>query len=185
MLLSLIGYLFCLALGAWGFYLTGVQVAHGAMTTSLDNLFLTMFAALMGVTCFGFLAWRFLPVVTAEAGTGGPAGAGAPARYVLPADPDYVDEHIPLFWKVWFGLVALTLVEVFLAYVQIAGLMVMLAILMLLSAIKAAMIMMSFMHLQFDHRLLKWIVAVPAVICILIMCGYFFPDAYLLFDLRP
>ena len=78
MLLSLIGYLFCLALGIWGFYVTGLQLAHGTMTASLDNLFLTMFAALMGVTCFGYLAWRFFPAVTA--GGGGPSGAAAGAK---------------------------------------------------------------------------------------------------------
>ena len=179
MLLSLIGYLFCLALGIWGFYVTGLQVLHGSLTASLDNLFLTMFAALMGVTCFGFLAWRFYPALAAGAGAG---GAPAKAGYVLPEDPAFVDPHIPLFWKIWIGLIGLTLVEVLLAYFQLAGVLVMLAILLALSAIKAGMIMMSFMHLQFDHKHLKWVVVIPAGACILIMCFYFFPDAYLILD---
>lgn len=181
MLLSLIGYLFCLAIGIWGFYTAGLQVAHGTMTASLDSLFLTMFAALMGVTCFGYLAWRFYPAVTA----GGAASAGAaPAKaaYVLPEDPTYVDAHIPMFKKVWYALIALTAIEVILAYFQIAGVLVMLAILLALSVMKAGMIMMSFMHLQFDHKLLKWIVVLPAGACIVIMCGYFFPDAYLILE---
>ncbi len=181
MLLSLIGYLFCLVLGIWGFYVTGVQLAHGTLTVSLDNLFLTMFAALMGVTCFGYLAWRFYPALT---GSGGGAAPAVP-RFALPEDPAYEDAHISLFNKVWIGLLALTAVEVLLAYVQIAGLLVMLAILLVLSLVKAAMIMLSFMHLQFDHKHLKWIVVIPAGGCILIMCGYFFPDAFRLFDLRP
>ena len=183
MLLSLIGYIFCLLLGIWGFYITGAQLAQGTLTASLDNLFLTLFAALMGVTCFGYLAWRFYPALTAPAAGGG--SAPAPAGYVLPADPVYQDAHIPLFNKVWLGLLILTAVEVLLAYVQIAGVIIMLVILLVLSLIKAGMIMMSFMHLQFDHRHLKWIVVVPAIACIAIMCGYFFPDAFRLLNLRP
>lgn len=183
MLLSLIGYLFCLLLGIWGFYVTGVQVVHGTLTASLDNLFLTMFAGLMGVTCFGYLAWRFYPALTAPSAGGG-AAAAAP-RYVLPEDPAFEDAHLPLFWKVWIGLLILTAVEVLLAYVQIAGVVIMLIILLVLSVIKAGMIMASFMHMQFDHKHLKWIVVVPAVGCIAIMCFYFFPDAMMLLELRP
>lgn len=177
MLLSLIGYLFCLALGAWGFVTTGQLLASGNITATLDNLFLALFAALMGVTCFGYLAWRFYPALAS-------VGAGAPA-YALPEDPPYTDAHLPLFNKIWIGLLVLTAIEVVLAYVQIAGLLVMLAILLLLSLVKAGMIMSTFMHLQFDNKLLALIVVIPAVACILIMCGYFFPDSFRLVDLRP
>ncbi len=182
MLISLVGYLFCLTLGVWGFATFGQLLAHGTITNSLDNLFLAMFAALMGVTCFGYVAWRFYPALS------GPAAAGASAAgsgYVLPVDPEFADSHMPLFWRIWGGLVALTAVEVVLAYVQIAGLMIMLVILLFLSVVKAGMIMLTFMHLSFDNRWLKWVVVVPAVACITIMCGYFFPDSYLLLDLRP
>lgn len=182
MLLSLIGYLFCLVLGIWGFYVAGVELLHGTLTASLDNLFLALFAALMGVTCFGYLAWRFYPALTAP-GSGGAATAAR--RFVLPEDPPYEDAHLPLFNKVWIGLLVLTAIEVLLAYVQIAGVVIMLIILLVLSVIKAGMIMASFMHLQFDHKHLKWVVVVPAVGCIAIMCFYFFPDAMLLLELRP
>lgn len=182
MLLSLIGYLFCLVLGFWGFYVAGVQLVQGTLTASLDNLFLTLFAALIGVTCFGYLAWRFYPALAAPASGG---AAAAPSRFVLPEDPPYEDAHLPLFNKVWIGLLALTALEVLLAYVQIAGVVIMLIILLVLSVIKAGMIMASFMHLQFDHKHLKWVVVVPAVGCIAIMCFYFFPDAMLLLELRP
>ena len=184
MLISLIGYLFCLALGVWGFYVTGTQILQGTLVSSLDNLFLTLFAAVMGVTAFGFLAWRFVPVVRA----GGPSSAGAAAvktPYVLPADPEFADPHMPMFNKVWGGLLVLTILEVLLAYWQIAGVMIMLIILLVLSVVKAAMIMSRFMHLHFDHPHLSWIVVAPAVICIGVMCGYFFPDSFRLLDLRP
>ncbi len=181
MLLSLIGYLFCLALGVWGFATTGQLIAHGTIAATLDNLFLAMFAALMGVTCFGYLAWRFLPVVIAPAAAAA-GGVAAPA-FALPEDPAYTDSHMPLFNKIWLGLLVLTAIEVLLAYVQIAGLLVMLFILLFLSLVKAGMIMGTFMHLMFDHKTLSWIVVVPAAACICIMCGYFFPDSFRLLDL--
>lgn len=180
MLLSLIGYLFCLALGAWGFYIAGASVLSGTLAASLDNLFMTLFAGLMGVTAFGYLAWRFYPALSAA----GTAATGA-ARYVLPEDPEYVDSHIPMFNKIWIGLLVLTFIEVLLAYVQIAGVLVMLAILMILSLMKAGMIMAQFMHLSFDHKHLTYIVVVPAVLCIVILCLYSFPDAFRLLSLRP
>lgn len=183
MLLSLIGYLFCLALGVWGFAIAGSQLANHTFATSLDNLFMTMFAGLMGVTAFGYLAWRFYPAFSGGGATG--AGGDAAPAYVLPEDPPYEDAHMPMFNMVWLGLLVLTALEVVLAYVQIAGVMVMLAILLILSAVKAAMIMSRFMHLHFDHPLLSKIVVVPAMICILVMCGYFFPDSFRLLELRP
>ena len=180
MLLSLIGYLFCLALGAWGFYIAGASVLSGTLAASLDNLFMTLFAALMGVTAFGYLAWRFYPALSA-AGTAAPGAT----RYVLPEDPEYVDSHIPMFNKIWIGLLVLTAIEVLLAYVQIAGVLVMLAILLILSLMKAGMIMAQFMHLSFDHKHLTYIVVIPAVLCIVILCLYAFPDAFRLLTLRP
>ncbi len=183
MLLSLIGYLFCLALGIWGFYVTGTQLAQGTLTSTLDNLFLTLFAALMGVTALGYLVWRFYPALTSGAAASGESAGTAP--FILPEDPVYEDSHIPLFNKIWIGLLAFTALEVVLAYVQIASAGVMLAILLILSLVKAAMIMACFMHLKFDHSLLSWIVVAPALACIVLMCGYFFPDSYRLLELRP
>ncbi len=89
--------------------------------------------------------------------------------------------HKGLFIKVWIGLLALTLVEVVLAYIQF-DFVVMLTLLMGLSLVKAAMIMAYFMHLRFDQPVLAWTVGVPLVACILIMIGYFFPDGYRILD---
>ena len=90
--------------------------------------------------------------------------------------------HRGLFIKVWIGLLALTLVEVLLAYIQF-GVVMMLTLLMGLSLIKAAMIMAYFMHLKFDRPVLSWTVAVPLVACILIMMAYFFPDGYRILEI--
>lgn len=182
MIVSLIGYLFTLALGIWGVATSAQLVAGGALTASLDNLFLTLFAALMAVLSFGYLAWRFYPSNLAPAGAS--VAGGAPVEsYVLPADPPYEDSHITVFNKIWVGLLALTVIEVVLAYVQLATVLVMLAILIVLSVIKAGMIMGWFMHLKFDHPVFTWILVVPTVACILIMCGYFFPDSFRVLEL--
>ncbi len=90
--------------------------------------------------------------------------------------------HKGLFIKVWIGLLALTLVEVLLAYIQF-GVVMMLTFLMGLSLIKAGMIMAYFMHLKFDRPVLSWTVAVPLVACILIMMAYFFPDGYRILEI--
>ena len=90
--------------------------------------------------------------------------------------------HRGLFIKVWIGLLALTLVEVLLAYIQF-GVVLMLTLLMGLSLIKAGMIMAYSMHLKFDRPVLSWTVAVPLVACILIMMAYFFPDGYRILEI--
>ncbi len=181
MIVSLIGYLFTFALGIWGVATFAQLIAGGALAASLDNLFLTLFSALMAVLSFGYLAWRFNP---SKLGPAAVAGSGVSVEpYVLPEDPVYKDAHIPIFNKIWMGLLALTLIEVVLAYVQIAGVLVMLMILLVLSVIKAGMIMGWFMHLKFDHPIFSWVVVAPAAACILIMCGYFFPDSFRLLEL--
>ena len=86
--------------------------------------------------------------------------------------------------KVWAGLLALTLVEVLLAYVHVApGLM--LALLMVFSVAKAAMIMGYFMHLKFDKPALTWMLVPPLVACIVVMVAYLLPDSLRALSLRP
>jgi cytochrome c oxidase subunit 4 len=85
---------------------------------------------------------------------------------------------------VWIGLVAITGLEVFLAYKQLQP-SVMLSILVVLSLIKAAMIMSYFMHLKYERfTLVLWLV--PAMIfCISMMFIFFFPEAFRLLQMRP
>jgi cytochrome c oxidase subunit 4 len=92
------------------------------------------------------------------------------------------ESHKPLFIKIWIGLLALTLIEVVLAYIQFDEI-IMLTLLMGLSIVKAVMIMAYFMHLKFDGPLLSWTVSFPLVACILIMMGYFFPDSFRILDI--
>jgi cytochrome c oxidase subunit IV len=85
---------------------------------------------------------------------------------------------------VWVGLVAITGLEVFLAYEALQP-TVMLSILVALSLVKAALIMSYFMHLKFEKfTLVLWIV--PAMIfCICMMFIFFFPEALRLVEMRP
>jgi len=85
---------------------------------------------------------------------------------------------------VWVGLVAITGLEVFLAYKELQP-VVMLTALAALSVVKAAMIMAYFMHLKFEKfTLVLWLV--PAMIfCICMMFIFFFPEAFRLLQMRP
>ena len=90
---------------------------------------------------------------------------------------DHSESHSALFIKVWVALLVLTLVEILLAYIQLAQ-VAMITLLMGLSLVKTGLIMAFFMHLKFDKPALSWLLCVPMVACLLIMVGYFFPDSY-------
>ena len=83
---------------------------------------------------------------------------------------------------VWGALLALTAVEVFLAYIQL-NLTLMLIIVMGLSIIKAALIMAYFMHLKFE-RLSFVLTIVPALVVLLCLFAIFFPDSFRLHEMR-
>jgi cytochrome c oxidase subunit 4 len=85
---------------------------------------------------------------------------------------------------VWIGLVLITFLEVFLAYKALEP-TVMLTVLVILSVIKAALIMSYFMHLKFEKfALVLWLI--PATIfCICMMFIFFFPEAFRLLQMRP
>ena len=85
---------------------------------------------------------------------------------------------------VWVGLVAITGLEVFLAYKALRP-TVMLAILVVLSLVKAALIMSYFMHLKFEKfTLVLWLIPVT-IFCICMMFIFFFPEALRLVEMRP
>lgn len=89
-----------------------------------------------------------------------------------------------LFLQVWAWLLALTAIEVFLAYLRLHP-SLMLTILVGLSLIKSALIISYFMHLRFE-RLGLFLLIIPALVfCICVMLIVFFPDARRLVELRP
>lgn len=82
--------------------------------------------------------------------------------------------HTP-FLMVWGALLILTGVEVFLAYEQLAA-MTMLSILLVLSFIKAALIILYFMHMKFEMARMRRVMMAALVICLGLM-SMFFADA--------
>jgi cytochrome c oxidase subunit IV len=93
------------------------------------------------------------------------------------------EEGKRLYVMVWLGLLALTAVEVVLAYVQMFSTEGMLLILMFLSLIKAGLIVGYFMHLRFEKRTLVWSL-IPAVTVVIMLLFIFFPDAVRALQLR-
>ena len=69
---------------------------------------------------------------------------------------------------IWIGLVAITGLEVFLAYEQLQP-SVMLSVLVVLSVVKAAMIMSFFMHLKYEKFSLVLLLVPAAIFCICMM----------------
>jgi cytochrome c oxidase subunit 4 len=102
--------------------------------------------------------------------------------------PARASEHVhfegrtQLFLSVLGGLLVLTLVEVFLAYIHLP-LTLMLVILMGLSLVKAAMIVAYFMHLKFERMSLVLTLIPTVVICICLLF-IVFPDSFRANDLR-
>src|SRR5437773_2309206 len=89
-----------------------------------------------------------------------------------------IHEHavgIPALIKVWVALLALTGIEVFLAYEQVPTL-IMLTALVGLSIIKAALIIAYFMHLKFERFSLFLTLFPMLIFCILLML-VFMPDS--------
>ncbi len=92
----------------------------------------------------------------------------------------HVEEHFAgsnkLFISIWGWLVALTLVEIFLAYNPMP-IHLMLLVLLGLSIIKAALIVAYFMHLKFERLSLILTIVPMLVVCILLLF-VFFPDSF-------
>jgi cytochrome c oxidase subunit 4 len=99
------------------------------------------------------------------------------------AEPVHMAGSTKLFLAVLMGLLALTIVEVALAYFEV-GLILMLVILIGLSVIKAGLIMAYFMHLRFERQSLVMALIPALVICICLLF-VFFPDGFRLRNIRP
>ena len=88
-----------------------------------------------------------------------------------------------LYFGVWFGLLALTAVEVLLAYVQILSLKGMVMVLMALSLVKSWLIVSFFMHLKSERTSLV-LTLIPSVVVVIALLFVFFPDSLRLLELR-
>lgn len=85
---------------------------------------------------------------------------------------------------VWIGLVAITFLEVFLAYKELEP-SLMLTILVMLSLVKAGLIMAWFMHLKFEKFSLVLLLIPATIFCLCMMFIFFYPEAFRLLQMRP
>jgi cytochrome c oxidase subunit IV len=88
----------------------------------------------------------------------------------------HTDEGKGQYFWVWGALLFLTAVEVMLAYEQLLTPLHMLEVLMVLSIVKAALIIAYFMHLKFEVPIMRFLLMAAIVICLCLMC-IFFADA--------
>jgi caa(3)-type oxidase subunit IV len=100
------------------------------------------------------------------------------------AEETHVGASVGTNLAVWGGLVAITFLEVFLAYEQLQP-SVMLTILVVLSVVKAAMIMSYFMHLKYEKFSLVLLLIPATIFCLCMMFIFFFPEAFRLLQMRP
>ena len=83
---------------------------------------------------------------------------------------------------IWFYLLGLTGIELMLAYRHVFTPGMMMLVLMMLSVVKAGMIMNWFMHLG-SERFTLVLTLLPPLILVLSLLFGFFPDAFRLFHL--
>jgi len=86
------------------------------------------------------------------------------------------DEGKSQYFWVWAALLVITVVEIVLAYKQVLDPLHMLGVLMVLSIIKAALIIAYFMHLKFETPRMKFLLMASVTACLCLMC-VFFADA--------
>ena len=160
----------CVLLAAACLFFAGKNAADAGNFLTIDSLFFTAVCLLLALT---FVA---VPALTLRSRGIHPFGVpdGVP--------PARAHEHVHfeggtrLFLNVLLGLLVLTVIEVFLAYIHVP-LHIMLTLLIGLSLVKAAMIIAYFMHLRFERMslVLTLIPTLAVCICLLFIV---FPDSF-------
>src|SRR5262249_3954088 len=109
--------------------------------------------------------------------------AGTMTNYSIEHNAHAVAMPNRLVLTVWGWLLALTGIEVFLAYERLA-LHLMLILLLGLSIVKVGLIMAYFMPLSFEKASLV-LPLVPALVIVVSLLAIFFPDSLRLLHMRP
>jgi cytochrome c oxidase subunit 4 len=144
---------------------------------SIDSLFITLVSLMLaGIFMVIPLLWAY------ENGVLKNLFAAEGDDVPVEAVPVHFEGTTKLFLAILGALLALTVVEVFLAYIQVP-LVLMLTILVGLSLIKAALILAYFMHLRYERMSLVYTLIPMLVICICLLF-IFFPDSFRLLGLR-
>jgi len=101
-----------------------------------------------------------------------------------PGEP-HAAGSIRLFTIVWVWLVAITAIEVFLGYeTQHFSPTFMLSLLIVLSIVKAILIVSYFMHLKYEKLSLTLLLIPSTVFCLCMILIFFFPDSLRLLQFR-
>jgi len=88
-----------------------------------------------------------------------------------------------LFTIVWVWLAVITFIEVFLAYERLRP-DLMLTLLVILSLVKATLIVSYFMHLKYEKISLALILIPSTIFCICMIIIFFLPDGARLLQMR-
>ena len=167
----------CVLLAAGFLLLAGKNAAAAGNFLTIDSLFFTAVCLLLALT---FVA---VPALTMRERGIHPFAVGDELSPARAAEHVHFEGGTRLFGNVLLGLLALTFVEVLLAYKQIQDLRIFLTILMGLSLVKAALIVAYFMHLKFERMSLVLTLVPILVVCICLLF-IVFPDSFRAFEQR-
>ncbi|HEX8499143.1 MAG TPA: cytochrome C oxidase subunit IV family protein [Pyrinomonadaceae bacterium] len=160
----------CVLLAAACLFFAAQGAAAAGNFLTIDSLFFTAVCLLLALT---FVA---VPALTLRERGIHPFRVGDEVPPARAAEHVHFEGGVRLFLNVLLGLLALTVVEVFLAYIHVP-LTLMLVILIGLSLIKAAMIIAYFMHLRFERMSLVLTLIPTLVVCICLLF-IVFPDSF-------
>jgi cytochrome c oxidase subunit 4 len=161
----------CVVLAAGFLVLAGKNVASAGNFLTIDSLFFTSVCLLLALT---FVA---IPALTMRARGVNPLAVPDEVPPLRAAEHVHFEGGTRLFGNVLLSLLALTFIEVILAYIKIHDLRIFLTILMGLSLVKAALIVAYFMHLKFE-RLSLVLTLVPTVVVCICLLFIVFPDSF-------
>src|SRR5215212_8576490 len=160
----------CMVLAAGFLVLAGLNAVEAGNFLTIDSLFFTAVCLLLALT---FVA---VPALSMRARGVRPFYVGDEVPPARAHEHVHFEGGTKMFLYVLLGLLALTVVEVFLAYIHVP-LHIMLTILIGLSLVKAAMIVAYFMHLRFERLSLVLTLIPMLVVCVCLLL-VFFPDSF-------
>ena len=166
----------CVVLAAGFLVLAGLNAVEAGNFLTIDSLFFTAVCLLLALT---FVA---VPALTMHQRGVHPFRVGDEVPPARAHEHVHFEGGVKLFINVLLGLLVLTVVEVFLAYIHVP-LHIMLTLLIGLSLVKAAMIVAYFMHLRFE-RLSLVLTLIPTLAVCICLLFIVFPDGFRTGSLR-
>lgn len=166
----------CVLMAAGFLLLAGKNVADAGRFFTIDSLFFTAVCLLLALT------FVVVPALTMHERGIHPFRVGDEVPPARAAEHVHFEGGTRMFLNVLGGLLGLTVIEVFLAYIHVP-LHIMLTLLIGLSLVKAAMIIAYFMHLRFE-RLSLVLTLIPTVAVCICLLFIVFPDSFRAGSLR-